>query len=278
MNIVVRSIATKLALLGAIFIAPVATAMAAKELAVVTNRGVDHAYLVNTRSSTVASGYISLRRGKAQFELDTDVLRKPAKAGDFVFIHGYNRDAYRASKLALALGASIGQRAVLFSWPSFGRVDRYLQDRANAEWAASDLARWFASSPELRTMPIVAHSMGSVVLLEALREVAPNHSPKRIVLMASDIDKDRFVRVYQPMLQQREICTLVVLADNDKALNASERINGEKRLGAWVDMPALNGLDVMDVSSVNETFVGHEYFKDNNEITRGLRTWLDEAC
>jgi len=279
MNNVVRVMAIKTALLVSLFVLPAsATHAIAQELAVVTNRTVAASSLEDGRADKLASGSISLRKGAAKFNADAKVLAQPEKYGDFVFIHGYNRGPYKASKLALALGAHIGKRAILFSWPSFGRVDRYMQDRANAEWSSSDFANWLKATSHLRDMPIIAHSMGSVVLLEAIRELAAHETPKRIVLMASDIDADRFVRLYQPMLVRREVCTLIVLADNDRALQTSEQVNGGIRLGAWVDMPSVEGLDVMDVSSVNESFVGHEYFKENNEITRSLRTWLSQPC
>ncbi len=140
-----------------------------------------------------------------------------------LFVHGYNtswQDAigdYLEVKNGLIEPANLGQ-TVLFSWPSKGSVAGYLPDREGARESAPDLAQLFVdlndylikkqrvaaatNDPQKlckAKISVIAHSMGSYVMEEALAAASKRlNNPQlvslinQLVLIAADIDNDLF--------------------------------------------------------------------------------------
>lgn len=251
----------------------------ATELGFITDRLVENGHAMSAaRGDRIASG-VTVMAGDTikRTRLDAGVASRPNDYGDFIFVHGYNRGFKKSAALAVGLGEQLNKRPILFSWPSVGRVDRYIEDRANAEWAAADLAMLLqARTSHYVSLPIIAHSMGAVVVLEALMQ--SDVKVDRLVLIAADVDVAKFERYYQSSLGAKAQCVLLVVADNDKALRTSQSVNGYQRVGSWVDAPTMKNIDVIDVSDVNDSFIGHEYFVDNMAIAERINTWLTSTC
>ena len=118
--------------------------------------------------------------------------------------------------------------------------------------------------PEARRVGIVAHSMGALLTMETLRQMAiakPGSVAREIdgvVLLSPDIDIDLF------RSQARRIGKLpetfaVFLSERDRALNLSARLTGsEERLGNLSDPARIAEFEVtlVDVSEFSEG-VGH---------------------
>ncbi|KMW56840.1 putative lipoprotein [Candidatus Rhodobacter oscarellae] len=104
--------------------------------------------------------------------------------GDIVvFVHGFNIDAQDCFEAHRNLAATIRNNGfaeavfVSFSWPANGEVFDYYEDDQDARGSALDLVSSaravFAqlSTPECRVrVHVMAHSMGSLVVREALRD------------------------------------------------------------------------------------------------------------
>ncbi len=249
------------------------------EVAFITDRPLDQrSRPADGRADKLRSGIALVSKGEVRFVRERErVLSRPQEYADFLFIHGYNRGFDKATILADGLGSQIQRRPLLFSWPSVGRVDRYFEDRNNAEWAATDLARLLDQHQGyFERTPLIAHSMGTLVLLEAL--MVSSISPQQVVLMASDIDVDRFKRHYYPALKGRIGCLAIVVADDDRALQTSKTLNGYPRLGSLTSGGDIEDMDVIDVTDINDTLVGHEYFVDNQAVADRIDLWLKSAC
>ena len=118
----------------------------------------------------------------------------------FVFVHGFNNryeDAvYRFAQILHDSGAGADVAPILFTWPSAGNVFAYNYDRDSANYSRDDLEkllRYLQKDPQVKTISILAHSMGNWVTLEALRQMAIRDgrvAPKVKVVMLADADVD----------------------------------------------------------------------------------------
>jgi esterase/lipase superfamily enzyme len=91
-------------------------------------------------------------------------------------IHGYNNSFHEAMQAAarIAGGADYKGRVYMFSWPSVRMSLRYLQDADNAEEAEGALQAFLAAilrDNNVRTLDIVAHSMGSQQLIRVMGSI-----------------------------------------------------------------------------------------------------------
>ena len=118
----------------------------------------------------------------------------------FVFVHGFNNryeDAvHRFAQILYDSGAGVDVAPILFTWPSAGNVFAYEYDRDSANYsryALENLLRYPQDDPEVKTISILAHSMGNWVTLEALRQMAIRDgrvAPKVKVILLADADVD----------------------------------------------------------------------------------------
>lgn len=222
----------------------------------------------------------------------TDALRADiaARGGRaMVFVHGYNTSfdaaVYRAAQIAHDSG--YGGTPVLFSWASGGKTTDYVYDRESASVARDHLevTLRLLSQSGARRIDIVAHSMGTWVTMEALRQLAItgdrdlNGKLGDVVLASPDIDVDVFksqMRRYGKPAKP----FFLLLSNDDRALKLSGMLAGSKpRLGGYRDIEdlATYGVQVVDLSAVkaSDTF-NHTKFADNPELIRLLGQRLRE--
>jgi esterase/lipase superfamily enzyme len=192
-----------------------------------------------------------------------------------VFIHGYNTNypesVFRFAELindATAPGRSPDHVDVLFAWPSRGELTGYLADRESANFSRNYLEsalNEIASTPGVRNIDLVAHSMGNWLAVETLRQAklrvkAPFLAKLRgVTLVAPDIDVDVFATQLDTIGQLREPITVVV-NKHDLALATSQYLAGEiSRVGnTLIDKREAQaairkyGLRVVDLSDVTD--------------------------
>ena len=159
----------------------------------------------------------------------------------FVFVHGFNNryeDAvYRFAQILHDSGAGTDLAPVLFTWPSAGNVFAYNYDRDSANYSRDDLEkllRYLQQDPQVKTISILAHSMGNWVTLEALRQMAIRDgrvAPKVKLVMLADVDVDIAREQIATLGPERPHIVLFV-NENDRALAASKDIWEAPRLGA----------------------------------------------
>ncbi|MFC3691789.1 alpha/beta hydrolase [Chenggangzhangella methanolivorans] len=191
-----------------------------------------------------------------------------------LFIHGFNNtyeDAvYRFAQIVHDSGTDAVP--VLFTWPSRGSVFAYQYDRESTNYsrdALEETLQTLAKAPEIQDVSILAHSMGSFLTLESLRQMSIRNgriAPKisNVILAAPDVDVDVFKQQLGEMgpANARPRFTIFTSTD-DRALMVSSRLAGKvPRLGA-IDPKAepyasefrdanIDAFDLTDVESADK--------------------------
>ncbi|MBY3378376.1 alpha/beta hydrolase [Rhizobium laguerreae] len=158
-----------------------------------------------------------------------------------VFVHGFNNryeDAvYRFAQIVHDSHADVAP--VVFTWPSRGSIFDYNYDKESTNYsrdALEELLTRTAANPAVSDITIMAHSMGTWLTVEALRQMAirKGHvAPKinNVILASPDLDVDVFGRQFASLGKERPHFTIFVSQD-DRALALSRRISGNvDRLG-----------------------------------------------
>jgi esterase/lipase superfamily enzyme len=196
----------------------------------------------------------------------------------FVFVHGYNvtfeNALYRTAQLAYDL--EFDGVPYLYSWPSKGEESGYLYDRDSADRARGyflSFLRKVASETKAKKVHIIAHSMGTRPLLEALRtdegRLARRLHIGEVILAAPDIDADIFREIAKTVAGAAGGFTLYA-SSNDRALKASKAIAGGKpRAG---DVPAGGPIVVAGVDTIDITEAGPDSIVALNHTTYAERS------
>jgi len=162
-----------------------------------------------------------------------------------VFVHGYNTN-FEEAVYGFAQFVHDSNTPelvpVLFTWPSRGRLFDYAYDRESALYSRDALEvvlNAMAKNPKVKSISIVAHSMGNFLTVETLRQMAIRDrvlSPKikDIVLASPDIDVDVFRRQIEQIEASDKAPPITLLvSQDDRALTFSRFIAGDAaRLGA----------------------------------------------
>ena len=187
------------------------------------------------------------------------------------FLHGFNvafKDAaIRTAQLAYDLRI---QPAIFFSWPSAAEVSRYAADEASIEASHDAVTAFLQRLDGLAlqngaTLHVVAHSMGNRTLLRALEAVAAGlnggkaTSIDKLVFAAPDVDARVFMQAIGKIQAIGTRKTLYASAC-DKAIWLSEALHKYDRAGQLPPVTIAPGLDTIDASGTNDTFLGHGYF------------------
>ena len=228
-------------------------------------------------------------------------LELTAKNEIFIFIHGYANDFSEGAFKLAELWHFLGREGVplLFSWPAGrGGPTGYPYDIESGNFCLfhlKELLRLLARHEEVEAIHIVAHSRGTDVATNALRELvietqAAGHDPRarlkvrNLVLAAPDLDMS--------VVEQRLIAektglgierVTIYTSQRDKAIRLSEKLrSGLRRLGrvGAADLPEERADDMLIWQRVtNIDFVdfegtadrhGHSYFLSNPNASSDL--------
>ncbi|MEL6203729.1 MAG: alpha/beta hydrolase [Pseudomonadota bacterium] len=179
-------------------------------------------------------------------------------------VHGYNTThgeaVYGTAQVAHDLEVPVPM--VVFSWPSAAQTAGYVYDRDSALISRDILEEvivTLARQPN-RKLFLTAHSMGSHLLMETLRQIALSgrldleREINGVILMAPDIDTELF-REQVSRMGDLPVPFIVMIAEQDRALRFSGTLTGRGvRLGS-IDHPedlAGLGLTVVDVGSLSD--------------------------
>lgn len=200
-----------------------------------------------------------------------------------LFIHGFNVDYDAAMMNAAQLGFDLNFKGgvTAFSWPSLGTVPGYVADTATARASAIYLADFIEmAGSNAKKMHIIAHSMGNVVLTDALvilknENRLPTIPINEIILAAPDLDKDIFVQQIIPQIKDIARFTLYA-SSKDKALVASRTMRaGYNRLGEGGEyITVVDGVESIDASDVDTSLLGHGYFADTLSLIHDIHQVL----
>ena len=201
--------------------------------------------------------------------------RRANNAEALVFVHGYNvtfeAAAQRAAQIAYDLG--FGGVPMLFSWPSTGSGAKYTVDETNVRWAEPHYREFLScclAELGLRTVHVIAHSMGNRLVAETLGQFDPPTRDgarlRQIVFAAPDIDADTFRQLAAAFHGSAERWTLYA-SSQDYALKASKVVHGYARAGdSGPDLVVVDGIDTVDATAVDTSLLGHSYYGDNRSI------------
>ena len=200
-----------------------------------------------------------------------------------VYVHGFNQtfEAAALDAARLSDGIKFAGETMVFSWPSRAKLLDYAYDRESAMWsrdALDQVLEDLLSSPTIGRVNIVAHSVGTMLTMEALRQLHAklgDYAADRVgavVFASPDIDMDVFTASVQRIGPLAAKVTIVT-ATNDRALAVSRWVNGSTtRVGA-AEKAQLEklGLRVIDASSQGWGIINHDLFLSNAGIRQVIR-------
>ncbi len=212
-----------------------------------------------------------------------DLLGQTSGRNMLVYVHGYNQTFENAVLDAARLsdGIKFAGETMAFSWPSRARLLDYNYDRESAMWsrdALDQVLEDLLASPTIGRVNIVAHSVGTMVTTEALRELYSklgDYAADRvgaIVFASPDIDMDVFIAAV-PRIGPLASKITIITATNDRALAFSRWVNGSTtRVGA-AEKAQLEklGLRVIDASAQGWGVLNHDLFLSNAGIRQAIR-------
>ncbi len=159
-----------------------------------------------------------------------------------VYVHGYNtlyeEAVYRLAQIVHDSGYK--GTAVLFAWPSRGKAPLYLADRDASTWSRDYLEqtlRRLAGLKEVREINVLAHSMGSWLTAEVLRQAKMKGDGQfggklnDVILASPDIDVGVFVSQLETIGKLRRPMTILASGDGNVLALSTVLSGGVKRVG-----------------------------------------------
>jgi len=221
-----------------------------------------------------------------------DLLAQAGGGGGdvLIYVHGFKQTFEKSALDAAHLsdGIRFHGRTMLFSWPSKAGLFDYAYDRDSAMWSRDDFERVLHSvvtAPGVGRIHIVAHSMGTMLTLESLRQLEAQYGDNdadrigAVVFAAPDIDMDVFSAAITHIGPLARKIT-VITSTNDRALALSGRIaGGTTRVGA-AEKAAIErlGVRVIDASQAGWGIVNHDLFLSNADVQQMIRRSIDAAA
>jgi esterase/lipase superfamily enzyme len=200
-----------------------------------------------------------------------------------IYIHGYNQTFETAALDAARLsdGIKFAGETMVFSWPSRAKLLDYNYDRESATWsrdALDQVLEDLLASPTIGRVNIVAHSVGTMLTTEALRQLYAklgDYAADRvgaIVFASPDIDMDVFTAA-MPRIGPLAPKITIITATDDRALAVSRWVNGSTtRVGAAEKAQLEHlGLKVIDASAQGWGVLNHDLFLSNAGIRQAIR-------
>lgn len=216
------------------------------------------------------------------FKNMSDKIGQTSEKSTFLFVHGYNVSFADAAKRTaqITYDLKFDGEAVFYSWPSKASTTSYTMDEATIQWSKLNMRHFledYLTKTTAENVYLVAHSMGNRGLTRAIIELMNdrpdlNKKIREIILAAPDIDADVFKRDIAPKMVQKtkRPITLYVSAD-DVALKASHKVHGNPRAGdAGANLVLVDGVETIDASGVDTSFLSHSYFADTNTIIEDI--------
>ncbi|MFZ1078162.1 MAG: alpha/beta fold hydrolase, partial [Methylovirgula sp.] len=220
-------------------------------------------------------------------ELATNISGRIGSNRDvLLYVHGFNTsyDDARFRLVQIVEDGRFGGVPVLFTWPSSDNLLDYEAARESATAsrdALANLLKDLSEVPDIGKIHILAHSLGTWLSMEALRERAIAGSPDLngklgiVMLAAPDIDLSVF-REQLALLDASHVTILISAAD--RALSLSQTLAGDRpRVGALdprkpgvrAELARL-GVKVYDLSGESTGLIGHDTYADAPDVVRSI--------
>jgi esterase/lipase superfamily enzyme len=207
-------------------------------------------------------------------------IRAKAPKSALIFVHGYNTTfenaLYRNAQIVWDM--QYPGLSVLFSWASRGELADYYYDRESAYIARSsfiDLLKMLRKEHGIERVDVLAHSMGNLVVIDALSNYAQTRNPARLdelIMAAPDVDRDGFVQMIPRVNLLAKGMTLYA-SSADRALVASRIPARVPRAG---DVPAQGPIILPSMETIDVTAMGDEIFGLNHNVFATTRAIVDD--
>ncbi len=196
-----------------------------------------------------------------------------------LYVHGYNT-GFATSVLRAAQVAEdyrLRGPVVVFSWPSAERPTHYVYDRDSMLYSRDQFVQTLRalSKTNATEINVMAHSMGSFLVMEGLNRLALSRDTRTlgsvaaVILAEPDIDLDVF-RTQVAGLDLRRLGLVVLVSERDRVLQLSSFVaGGLPRLGEPENLETLRrlGVIVVDVSNFSDGTLGeHSAFQRSPEL------------
>jgi esterase/lipase superfamily enzyme len=217
-----------------------------------------------------------------------ECVGRSSQKSAFVFVHGYNvgfEDAARRTA-QIAYDLKFDGAPIFFSWPSQAEILQYTVDETNVTWTAPHLLRFLTDVAEqsgAERIHLIAHSMGNRALTSALRDLSLMHESSKpmfneVVLTAPDIDAETFINDIAPAVVKTARRVTLYASSNDEALIMSKKVHGYPRAGdSGSQLVVVPGIDTVDVSAVDTSLLGHNYYGDNSSVLTDIFELLNDS-
>jgi esterase/lipase superfamily enzyme len=221
-------------------------------------------------------------------ELRGDLRERPRGKRDILlFVHGFNTTLTDAVLRTAQFAHDTGFTGipVVFSWASRGKTFDYVYDLNSSLIARDQLIE--ATEALLEASPagvdLVAHSMGNLLTMEAVRQSAllgklnASRKIRNVILASPDIDIDLFEAQLKSIPRSKGD-VYVLISENDKALGISRFLaGGVSRVGdADPERLADLGVTVVDLSQVKDTSsIHHTKFAEVPEVVQLIGARLE---
>jgi esterase/lipase superfamily enzyme len=217
----------------------------------------------------------------------SDLLAQAGEPDVLIYVHGFKQTFETAALDAAHLSDGIKFRGqtMVFSWPSKAGLFDYAYDRDSAMWSRDAFERVLHSivtTPRGGRVHIIAHSMGTMLTLESLRQLHARFGDTiadrigAVVFAAPDIDMDVFSSTINRIGPLARKIT-VIAATNDRALALSGRIaGGMSRVGAAEKATIEQlGVRVIDASQAGWGIINHDLFLSNAEVQQVVKRAIE---
>ncbi|MBS0203519.1 MAG: alpha/beta hydrolase [Planctomycetes bacterium] len=209
-----------------------------------------------------------------------------------VFVHGFNVsfDSAVIRTAQIALDMPFNGAVVAYCWPSQGGVFKYSTDEPINKQSVVPFVEFLTTLrsgvPAETRINIVVHSMGNRIVMEALHELAEKAGQAKrvgdtrkpfanVVLCAPDVGQADFQKWAPGVVAQAERVTLYANS-SDTALIASKQLHNERRAGDAWNPETAPGIETIDCSRIDLTFMGHSYYGSNTDVLSDLFMLLKE--
>lgn len=200
-----------------------------------------------------------------------------ANRSALVFVHGYNNNFQESlfRLVQISADADVRSTPILFAWPSRANFSSYLADRDSSNFSRDELVQTLEDlgTGKVETT-ILAHSMGSWLTVEALRQLRLQSSNRalgqidQVILAAPDVDIDVF-RKQLKVVGKLKKPIIVLSTQDDLALATSRWLAGASaKVGALdiedprtIALAEERNLQIIDISDVRaQTRIRHDRF------------------
>ena len=220
-----------------------------------------------------------------------------------IFVHGYNTEFIDNTLIAGEIFHYMGRKGAMisFEWPSESRLLGYIADKGNAAFSTRHfraLISNIAKECDVDTITIIAHSAGSPIVVNALREIRllefdlpaeqlqAKYAIGRVVLAAPDMDLMAFTNAVQDRFHEMTKGVAVYASPKDRALGLSEKLYGSSRLGRAVGkiepwerdlllrVPKIELVDASVAERQYRNILGHSYFHRDPWVSSDIGSFV----